>query len=634
MKKLMFSLVVVAVAASAQAFDYYHWSTVRTGGRLDDPENWNQKVVPPAGSLDEMYYSQSSPITIKSDLTIGTLCPIQVTAPDDQPLDFNLAPYTLTLSMPSGYTAALMASHNGVARSRIALRDGTIKGTVKLMAHADVAGHELIVDGADSVFDAGMFGVGDGGYANNSVIVENGGTAYGSFEIGGQQRSTSNNVLIVRGAGSQLITRETDGTWPTVGGGGWSNRLEIADGGVYKCLNANVPFAVGRDLGWNLGCGDHNAIVVRNGTFESSAYLLAVGYGGSSNEMVVTEGSSVNVKDLFVGYYSSTGAQYAGDYGFGHRLFVSDPGTTLEATMLGISMYRSSEGRVIVTNGASVHVSGNTYVGGETSEGAYLYLGSDVSARFDGLFNVGHGSGTGGNCAVFDGTFVDKTGDSSVNVGFYGHNGLLELRNGATLIHTNTLNACYVGQVSGASGNVLRIASGSTMKCTRLEVGSSAGAGSNTLELDNGSYVSTPSGIEGEGTPFVIFDRDQPEKPSWLILKGTNSTFSCGYGSYSNIRYGIPSEGLAVDKTTAPVANLGYVAGAPTAVTVDVDGKCPRGKWLLASWSDSLQDFTAQDFIDRTTLTGEGAERAQLIAGTREVYLKMRSDAGLTVILR
>ena len=186
--------------------------------------------------------------------------------------------------------------------------------------------------------------------------------------------------------------------------------------------------------------------------------------------------------------------------------------------------------------------------------------------------------------------------------------------------------------MSGASNNTLRITSGAMMQCSALDVGYYNKAGKNTLELENGTFktLMTPG---SSNSPWAIFDRYQSAKNSELVIKGTNSYFYAAYATLSKVRYEIPAEGLVDARKTNPVCRIGYMSGSPNSIAVDVDGECPKGKWMLMKWNTD-STTSAETLISRTSLTGSGAGRATLEAGDHEIYLKVKGTDGMMLIYR
>ena len=101
----------------------------------------------------------------------------------------------------------------------------------------------------------------------------------------------------------------------------------------------------------------------------------------------------------------------------------------------------------------------------------------------------------------------------------------------------------------------------------------------------------------------------------------------------SKVRYEIPAEGLVDALKTNPVCNIGYMARPPNAISIDVDGACPKGKWLLMKWNTD-SSTSAETLISRTSLTGSGAGRATLEAGDHKIYLKVKGTDGMMLIYR
>lgn len=638
-KKFAVMLAASAFCYVASAVTYYNWN-VRTGGNLDDPLNWNKGAVPTNdidNVIDQLLYSQSAPMTLQRDMSTGAIYAFAFAGTDGTTLDFDLAPYTLTTKSVSGAYGFTFGSGD-FKPSKIALVSGTVVSPVVGFAASNLAdggGHYFAIDGDYATITTKYFICTSN---NNKLDIKNGAVYAAVFTSGSGK---TNNVVSISGNGRLITLVEAkNNLMNKIGRGGSYDRMEIFDGGVYSNLQTTTAFSV--DYNESGPGGGNNSVVVRNGTFSKPEGDVYVGYNGSSNLMSATGGAFVKVNALYLGYLSASRSTSSGDRTCRNSLQVSDPGTVFEASNVTVGRYFSDYNELVVTNAATFSLSGSLRVGLENTVGDRAYFGPGVALSVNGYFAVGWGTMCKGSSAVIDGAFFDKSGSYGVLVGRYGSGNSLILQNGATVVCTNievnvNSDMCpvFVGLYSGASNNTLRIASGSTLKCHVIEISCKAGSGRNVLELDNGSYLS----LQKPGstvTPRVRFDYGQQSAANSLLLfKGTNSYLRASRTDLSMVRYEIPADGLADAKMTEAVCEAGNLYRAPNSVEVDIDGACPKGKWLLMKWNaDSTSGFKTADFISRSSITGAGANRASLVAGNCEVYLKVKGTDGMLLIYR
>ena len=145
----------------------------------------------------------------------------------------------------------------------------------------------VIVTGTGSVWNSGTSGDLLFGYesAGNTLTVTNGGTAFSEIVEIGDGVSGNNNTVTITGAGSVLSNSFGFNSALIVGNEGVGNRLTIADGGaVVSASGIMGEFAVS---------SNNEVIVTGAGSVWNNSGTLYVGYAGCSNVLTIAGGSVV-----------------------------------------------------------------------------------------------------------------------------------------------------------------------------------------------------------------------------------------------------------------------------------------------------------------------------------------------------
>ena len=150
--------------------------------------------------------------------------------------------------------------------------------------------NRVVVTGTGSVWSnrSGTLFVGRNG-AGNSLVISNGGQVFdGTSFVGSGSLSSSNNSVLVSGPYSAW--RNSSGL--VVGGSGWSNSLVVNNGGLV--VDSTGTIGPG-------GSSKNGVLVTGPGSVWSNTSLF-VGYSGNGNSLVVSNGAQVINGDAYVGY--------------------------------------------------------------------------------------------------------------------------------------------------------------------------------------------------------------------------------------------------------------------------------------------------------------------------------------------
>ena len=403
--------------------------------------------------------------------------------------------------------------------------------------------------------------------AANQLVVSNSSVVRNNYSYLGYNTTSSNNVAVVSGAGS-LWTSELDFY---VGFLGMGNQLKVSDSGVVRSSSGYLGFfstgnvavvtgpgslwtnALGLAVGYNgggnqlvvsnggvvrntegyLGYGstsDGNAAVVTGaGSLWTNELNLIVGYDGSGNQLLVSNGGRVGNADCYLGLYggsnnlavvSGAGSLwtmatnlYVGFNGGGNQVVVSNGGVVRDETChLGCF---SSKNLVVVTDAGSLWTNTSAFVVGSSDSGNQLVVtnGGVVRAK---LGVVGSSNVSSNNVAVVTGTGSLWANEEKFYVGFNGRGNQLVVSNGGVVLTMDGYigsanlgrdNAALVTGVGSrwtsafdlvvgyyGSGNQLVVSDGGVVRNTMGTVGNFSGANSNLARVTGAGSLWTNSG--------------------------------------------------------------------------------------------------------------------------------------------
>jgi T5SS/PEP-CTERM-associated repeat protein len=247
-------------------------------------------------------------------------------------------------------------------------------------------GGTVLVTGNGSVWtNNGALTVGNDSLAKNCrLTIANGGKVYNKGDYGtiGSGGSSSNTVLVT---GSDSVWNNNADKYLRVGYSGSGNQLIITNGGkVY------MTGTYGTYIGYNAGDNNNAGLVTGPGSAWSNSVLLAVGRAGASNQLTITQGGTVYNLD---GYIGQTGAAANSN-----RVFVSGSGSvwrttgtlTVNGAGTGNGMILSTGGVAAVSGTVSINAGGYVtnyvakYSGGLDMSGSTLTLNGKMGIVFAG----------------------------------------------------------------------------------------------------------------------------------------------------------------------------------------------------------------------------------------------------------
>ena len=341
--------------------------------------------------------------------------------------------------------------------------------------------------------------------SSNSMIVSNGAVANDSGYIGYTNGSSNNSVLVT---GSNSLWTSSGNLY--VGYGGSSNSLTISNVGT---VSSTITY-IGNDES-----SSNNSVLVTSGGSFSSSSSIAIGYSGSGNSLTIADGGTVSSTITYIGadvsssnnsvvvtgfgsLWTNSSDLYVGYYGSYNQLVISNGGTmAVVGDVYGMAIgYGSNSWNnsalvtgvgSVLTNDCNLNVGySGSYNSLVISDGATVYSGTGNDDYGSG---VGNGTGANGNAILITG---DGSWISSDITGFYIGNGgssnSLVINNAGSLDTVDT----YIGADGGSMNSVLVTGSSSLWTNSGyLSVGTEGAF--NSVTVSDGAVVTSGIGIIG-----------------------------------------------------------------------------------------------------------------------------------------
>ncbi len=401
----------------------------------------------------------------------------------------------------------------------------------------------------------GELHIGENG-SNARLLVTNGANLFVSGDsYVGTQGGSSNNVVVVSGANS---TWTNNGSFLSVGQNGSFNTLLITNGGRVQINQGYVGAQVSAN----------NRVIVSgtNSAWQNNSWLF-VGYVGSGNSLLITDGGSVQAFQCFLGTQPTSA---------NNRLTVD--GGTLRSTNVG------SNGLLDIRRGTNVMAAGLIEVDNlllTNTAGFFEFNGGTLNASAatvanGTLFTVGNGS----SAATYRMTGATASAHSFASG--------LRIANNATLAGNGTIS----GTLTVASGGTL--APGSSVGKIILNNSPSL-QGSVAMEISKNGSVRTNDSLNVSGTltyggSLTVSNLG----PTPLALGDSFTLFQSftGYGGvFTTITLPTLPPGLSwtnqllasgsITVIGNPVPGLGGVTQAGTNLFMNATNGAPGGTWKL-----------------------------------------------------
>ncbi len=465
-------------------------------------------------------------------------------------------------------------------------------GTTVLGYAASSSNNTMLVSGAGSIFSnrvnmiVGLYGSG------NSLTIANSGQVFGGGFVG-FGGSASNNTVLVTGAGS---------VWNSLGAlyvgnlGSSGNSLTIANGGhVFDTLGY---------FGAGYGNAGNNTVTVNGaGSLWNNSGDLYAGMGDSGNLLAITNGGRVVNTNGLIGanannntvavtgsgsVWSNSGVLYVGNFGSSNSLAIAGGGVVYDTTgFIGSNAGANGNAVTVTSPGSLWSNSGQLYVGYSGSFNQLTIANGGQMKNATGY--VGSTFGANTNSVLVTGTGSVWNNSSWLYVGNTGSFNQLTIANGGTVLNTFG----FIGYDSNANNNaVLVTGAGSVWSNSgNLMVGRD-GTG-NQLTITNGGVVITAGSYVG------YFANSNKALVSGAGSVWNNSSFLEVGGSGSDNQLTIANGG-AVFSTSGFIGWLATNgANSNTVLVTDAGSVWSNSGNIYVGWN--------QAFNNQLTITNGGA---------------------------
>jgi T5SS/PEP-CTERM-associated repeat protein len=338
-------------------------------------------------------------------------------------------------------------------------------------ANTAVDGGSLNVTG--SLQNTGDLTVGGTG-SGNSLVITNGGTVANSFGFVGNDASSSNNSVLVTGAGSLW----TNSRPLYVGNSGSGNSLVISNGGT---VVVNSWSSIG-----NGAISSNNSVLVTGAGSRWTIGEVDVGYRGSGNSLVISNGGTVVAGNSFIG--SGTASSNNSALVTGAGSLWTNSGTLI----VGGSQFFGAAGgnSLTVADGGSISATSLTIAASNTSTGT-LNIGRFGTNDAAGTINaptIAFGLGIGA-------INFNQSNSTTLSAAISGNGTVNQLGAGTTIL---SVDNSYTGATTVSAGKL--VVDGSISSSTVTVQGGTLG-GSGTV---GGLIVNTGGTISPGNSPGAL----------------------------------------------------------------------------------------------------------------------------------
>jgi len=365
----------------------------------------------------------------------------------------------------------------------------------------------VMVTGAGSVWTNNFMYLGYSGGGNTLVISNAGCVNVYQGTYIGNNGTSSSNRVLVVGTNSIW----NGGSQFFLGYSGSGNSLVISNGGQV----ANGMAYVGE-----VSASSNNSALITgtNSVWNNSACLI--GDSGSSNRMIIYKGGRVTCTSATLGYFGSA---------TGNMSWVSDSNSVWDvsavAANLNVGLYGPGNS-IVVTNGGQIL-------------GYYVYVGSYSSGN--SVLVTGPGSSLSANCYIY-------TGD-------LGNNNTFTVANGAAISD----KICYIGYAAGSSNNAVLLTdtNSSWQNTYSTYVGFDGVAAS--LTISNGATMSVGGGFTPSHDGALGVNSDSSNNRA--LVTGGGSLWNCADRLFVGLNG--PANSMVISNGGQVSDTEGYVGSNP-----------------------------------------------------------------------
>lgn len=423
----------------------------------------------------------------------------------------------------------------------------------------------------------------------NYFEINSGGVQTNEDGVIGNLVTARNNAVLITGSNSLW---QNDNISLDIGATGSVNRLTIQNGG-------RVVNGLGY-IGHDAASVSNNVVVTGTNSLWSNTQSLTIGYDGSFNQLIITNGGRVDNTFASVGLnagaignsvtvtgsnslWNNTGVLRIGDSGPASRLTI-DSGGRVNNTEGQIGRMVTSTNSIVLVTGTNSFWSnsGSLIVGVSGGGNSVTIQGGGLVSNIVG--HLGFNSSGGTNTVLVTGTNTVWFNRDKLVVGNNGGGNWLTISNSALVRTTNVV----VG--AGSAGNRLDVVGGyllvsnSASKATLSIAGGTMTLNGGTVTVDQlvvtnitlgpiirtnafvhkGGVLNTKATAVTNGLPFVVGDGTSP---ATLNLLGGTHSFANGLSVSSNAF--LTGTGTVVSATTT---NSGIISPGSSAGKLTISG--------------------------------------------------------------
>ncbi|MFZ0615531.1 MAG: hypothetical protein WAN16_03665, partial [Chthoniobacterales bacterium] len=408
---------------------------------------------------------------------------------------------------------------------------GTVSSTITYIGNDESSSNNsLLVTGGGSFSSSSSIAVGYSG-SGNSLTISNVGTVSSTITYIGANETSSNNRVVVTGSNS-LWTNSSD---LYVGFNGSHNQLVISNGGTM----AVVGDVYGMAIGYGSNSWNNSALVTGGGSVLTNDCNLNVGYSGSYNSLVISNGATVfsgtGYDDYGSGIGNGTGAN-------GNAALITEAAIWISSDINGFFIGNGGSSNSLVINNAGLLDTVDAYIGaGGGSKNSVQVSGNNSYWTNTGYLSVGT-EGSFNTMTVSDGAVV-TSGIGIIGASSASSNNRVLVTGQATWI-SDTLTVGGEG-----SGNSLVISGAGTVTSTDAYIGLGSYASNNSVLVTGSNSLWSNSGNlvigagEATGNSLIVTNGGQVQSAQITVTAGilkvgvTNgigsSTVTLGGGSYT-----------------------------------------------------------------------------------------------------
>ena len=393
----------------------------------------------------------------------------------------------------------------------------------------------VTVTGAGSAWtNSGNLFVGDVG-SDNSMVISNGGNVVNADGYIGSGASSSNNSVVVTGTNTNGVASTWINTnFLTVGNFGSSNSLIISNGGIVEAVTSGIG-AAGNS-------SNNLVMVTGAGSRLSNADSLYVGNFGSSNTLKISNGGLVSVSNIsYIGHtitssnnivvVTGTDANGApstltnaaivvGYVGSGNSLVISNGGnvSSLLGSIIGAFPNSSNNTAMVTDAGSTWSNSGDLYVGGEGSSNRLEISNGGRVEGFRGY--IGFGTNSSNNTVLVTGTYSLWTNTREMHIGYAGAGNQLNISNGGSVIVADEV--FEVGTENTSSNNSVNVSGAGSALTNNRSLYLGRRGGGNSLVISNGGRMESGTELFSE----TIVGHESSSGGNSVLVTGSNSIWT------------------------------------------------------------------------------------------------------------